>query len=248
MDSFLPNSYVFNSKNVLTPDKMHVSVLDKTPQGKPDIGEVAISSFFYIISLLVMVIIGHLNDVNRYLNKPEAILALKFATLPMLIGGFFLLIAFIEILIAKLRPVNRSPLNRPYDSDCQFELLPRSNLIVLQDQNDYPEHENETKSYPYQLYVRDPTKYNDLAYLGQIKNNQIRLNHDTKTSNLFTHYYDYTQKCHLANKFKDKLCFIKDPDTTDINGVSQFVLQGNGIILKIKSHKESTYQICAVKE
>lgn len=243
MGTILPTKYVFNNHNVLTSDKTHVGILAKTRKRKPEIGVPAVLSFCFILFPIVVIAIEHLEGITHYLSRETIILNLEFLAIPLLTGIFLLVVILIDL----SRPFNRLTANRPYDSDCQFALLPKSNLIVLQDQNNYPEHENETKSYPYQLYVKDPTKNNNLAYLGQIKNNQIRLNNDTKTSNLFANYYDYAQKHHLANKFEDKLYFIKDPDTTDINGISQFVLQGDGIILKMKSYKEPPYQIYTEK-
>ena len=56
------------------------------------------------------------------------------------------------------------------------------------------------------------------------------------------------QKHHLSAKFTHKLLFVKDPKTTDANGMPQYVLKGNGITLKAKPNQKQLYHIYTVNE
>ena len=139
-------------------------------------------------------------------------------------------------------------LGKPFDDDCEFRLHENSNLIVKQIENDSPIVGNEKKGYDYKFYVKDTTKPDHLIYLGQTKKKEIFLDDKTNTSQLFTNYYYYVQKHHLNDKFTKELYFEKDPNTTNANGVPQYVLKGTGITLKIRMQKNQKYQIYTVKE
>ena len=235
METILPTAYVFNNKSVVTRDKMYIEARDRIPTRCLIFLEIGFIGFLCLLSPIVYVI-GRLAGFGNFGCTATAVL--------VLVAGILVSIALGMDFIFD----NPSPWDRPYRSDCQFKLLPESNLIVLQDKSNYPEYENEAKSYPYQLYVKDANKANSLSYLGQIKNNQIRLNDDTKAGDVFTSYYYYAQKHHLTAKFKRVLYFVKDPNVTDINGVPQYILKGDGITLKMKPDKEPVYQIYAVNE
>lgn len=56
------------------------------------------------------------------------------------------------------------------------------------------------------------------------------------------------QKHHLTDKFTKRAYFVKDANVTNANGVSQYVLKGNDITLKIKPNKDQIYQIYTAKE
>lgn len=230
METILPTSYVFNNKSVVTKDKMYVESRDRVPQRCLIFLEIGFIGFLCLLSPLLYFIL-RLVGFNDF--------ACKAGTGLVLLTG----IAISIIISADFMSYNKSPWERPYKANCQFRLTPKSNLIVLQDKSNYPEHENEPKSYPYQLYVKDANKANGLSYLGQIKNRRVMLNADTKAGDVFTSYYYYAQKHHLTDKFKQKLYFVKDPNVTDINGVPQYVLKGDGITLKMKFNKNATYQI-----
>lgn len=230
METILPTSYVFNNKNVVTTDKMYVKSRDRVPQRCLILLNIAFIGFLCLISPLVY-LFSRLAGFDDFGSKADVI--------------FFLVTGILLSIVITIDFIfyNQSPWERPYKANCQFRLIPESNLIVLQDKSNYPEHENEPRSYPYRLYVKDANKANGLSYLGKIKNKQIMLNADTKAGDAFTSYYYYAQKHHLTDKFKQKLYFVKDPNVTDINGVPQYVLKGDGITLKMKFNKNATYQI-----
>lgn len=235
MDTILPTKYSFNNKNVLTQDKMHVGTWDKMPQW---LCNVLYAGGAFVLCILTYMLVNFQLWPNHY-NAIESFFVVMIAlvfSIGVLLCGF------------ENGAFNKLPLHRPYEKDCQFKLLPKSNLVVMQSKADHPKRENETKSYSYQLYVKDLEDDNNLTYLGQIKNNQIKLNDNTKAGDLFTSYYYYIQKHRLTDQFKKILYFVKDPKTTNVNGVPQYILKGDGITLKIRSNENTTYQIYAVKD
>lgn len=232
MDTILPIKYVFNTNNVLTKDKVHVGVWDKIPY------------WLYIMlwsgGMFLLWVWAYflLNDLVS--NKGASIKSLGSRCLAFcLLFGIALIISFLA---------DRSPSNRPYDSACQFKLLPKSNLIVMQNRTDCPKRENEIKEYSYQLYVENPAISGDLLCLAVSKDGQVNFNDNTEIGKLFANYCYYAQKYHLTDKFINVLYFVKDTSTTNINGVPQYVLKGDGITLKIKSNKNTAYQIYTEKE
>lgn len=156
----------------------------------------------------------------------------------------FLTVVSVGLYLIAFSPI----LGKPFDDDCEFRLHENSNLIVKQIENDSPIVGNEKKGYDYKFYVKDTTKPDHLIYLGQTKKKEIFLDDKTNTSQLFTNYYYYVQKHHLNDKFTKELYFEKDPNTTNANGVPQYVLKGTGITLKIRMQKNQKYQIYTVKE
>ena len=153
----------------------------------------------------------------------------------------FLLTLLVNTLSGSYDPV--------YDLNCDFKLRENSNLIVRQDKDQRPFKSTDSHAYPYRLYVKNTANTNQLIYLGQTNTQkEIFLDDNSKTSELFASYCNYIKKHHLADKFKQKLYFTRDNSVTDVNGIAQYVLKGNGIILKIKPDKKQLYHIYTVKE
>ena len=227
MATILPTKYVFNTNNVLTKDKMHVGIWDKIP-------EWLYITFFISVMFLYCVWADFSTNNNS--------ISIKYFVLDLI---FFLLFG---LALISVFPADGSPFNSPYDIDCQFKLLPRSNLIVMQNKTDCPKRENETKGYSYRLYVENSAISGGLFCLAVSKDGQVNFIDNTEIGKLFASYCYYAQKHNLADKFINALYFVKDPNTTDANGVPQYVLKGNGITLKIKSDKDQTYQIYTAKE
>ena len=225
MDTILPIKYNFNNKNALTKDKMHVGIWDKIPHCLHIILWAGVMFLFFVLVLIIV------NDISI-----------------KIIGRCLVFYLLFGLMIICVFPADGSPNNIPYDPDCQFKLLPKSNLIVMQNLTDCPKRENETKGYSYQLYVENPAISGDLFCLAVSKDDQINFIDDTEIGKLFASYCYYAQKHNLTDKFINSLYFIKDPNTTDINGVPQYVLKGDDITLKIKPNKDQTYQIYTAKE
>ena len=230
METILPIKYVFNTNNVLTKNKIHVGTWDK-------ITEWLYITFFTSVMFLYCV----WADFSRNNNS----ISIKYFVLDLIFFSLFGL-AVISTLISICD--YQSPFNSPYDIDCQFKLLPKSNLIVMQSKTDCPKRENEVKGYSYRLYVENPAISGNLLYLAVSKNGQVNFIDNTEIGKLFASYCYYAQKHNLTDKFKNALYFVKDPNTTDANGVPQYVLKGDGITLKIKTDKNTAYQIYAVNE
>lgn len=232
MKTILPIKYVFNTNNALTKDKVHVGTWDKMPYW------LYIMLWSGIMFLLWVWAYFLLNDLVN--NKGASIKSLDSRCLAFgLLFGIALIISFLA---------DRSPSNKPYDSDCQFKLLPKSNLIVMQNRTDCPKRENEIKEYSYQLYVENPAISGNLLCLAVSKNGQVNFIDNTEIGKLFASYCYYAQKHHLTDKFINVLYFVKDPNMTNINGVPQYVLKGDGITLKIKPNENTAYQIYTEKE
>lgn len=234
METILPTKYVFNKNNVLTKDKMHVGTWNKIPQW------LYIMLWLGIMFLLLVLADFLVSDLVNDLINYKGVSIKKLGR--CLVFWIFFVLAISGFL------ADGSPNNIPYDPDCQFKLLPKSNLIVMQNLTDCPKRENETKGYSYQLYVENPAISGDLFCLAISKDDQINFIDDTEIGKLFASYCYYAQKHNLTDKFINALYFVKDPNTTDINGVPQYVLKGDGITLKIKSNENIAYQIYAVNE
>lgn len=231
MKTILPIKYVFNTNNALTKDKVHVGSWDKIPYW---IYIMLWSGIMFLLWVWAYFLVNDLvNNKGALIKSPDRYLAFCLLLGIALISGFL---------------ANRSPSNRPYDSDCQFKLIPKSNLIVMQNRTDCPKRENEIKKYSYQLYVKNPAISGDLLCLAVSKNGQVNFIDNTEIGKLFASYCYYAQKHHLTDKFINVLYFVKDPNTTDINGVSQYVLKGDGITLKSKLNENTVYQIYTEKE
>ena len=225
MNTFLPNSYVFNKNNVLTPSKMDIndwSIFSR--QYQTPLGVIILIFIFVMVILMVIAAMEQMKKIW--------------------IAIFFLTVVSVGLYLIAFSPI----LGKPFNDDCEFRLHENSNLIVKQIENDSPIVGNEKKGYDYKFYVKDTTKPDHLIYLGQTKKKEMFLDDKTNTSQLFTNYYYYVQKHHLNDKFSKKLYFVKDPNTTDVNGVQQYVLKGTDITLKIRMQKNQKYQIYAEKE
>lgn len=218
MNSILPLKYVFNSKNVLTPDRTHIGPVTNFVKDHYATIILSVLALIVIIFLALMVL-------NRTV-----------LTVIMFIMSFiYLSSVFINTYDS-------------YESDCEFALTANSNLIVKPDENNHPHYENETKGYPYRIYIKDPEKYHKLLYLGRMKGKHLYLANKNAANQLFINYYYYAQKQHLTDKFKNKIYFVKDPKTTNNNGVPQYVLKGDGITLKTRMPKQQKEQVYAVKD
>lgn len=232
MNAILPTNYVFNNQNVLTTNKMQVSFWDKITQGQ---------YYGFIFGLLVLLFIM-IAFVTLVKGDTESFMT---GLVAMLVVG-----STVGIVLKSNGTFDHldEPNRRPYTTNCEFRLAPKSNLVVKQARDHHPHFENEKTGYPYQLYVRTTPKSDKLIYLGQADGKQFGLDDSTKTSALFADYYYYIQKHHLSDKFANKLSFVKDPKTTDINGMPQYVLKGDGITLKAKPNRKQLYQIYAVNK
>ena len=232
MKTILPTKYVFNTNNALTKDKVHVGTWDKMPYW---LYIMLWSSGMFLLWAWAYFLLNDLVSNKGALIKSLGSRCLAFG----LLFGIALIISFLA---------DRSPSNRPYDSACQFKLLPKSNLIVMQNRADCPKRENEIKEYSYQLYVENPAINGDLLCLAVSKDGQVNFIDNTEIGKLFASYCYYAQKHNLTDRFINVLYFVKDPNTNDINGVPQYVLKGDGITLKIKSNENTAYQIYTEKE
>ena len=237
MDTFLPNSYVFNTNNVLTPSRTNLNWLDKLPQW--------LVWSIILGSLLILTLICYISVFLE--NIPTE----KMRNVVFSLSMTFVSITFIGLAnsVTNHFTTLNNAYNQPYDLNCNFKLRDNSNLIVRQDKKQYPGKVNDQNSKPYRLYVKDPTDNTELIYLGQTtKKDQLVLADTNNVNRLFASYYNYVQKQHLNNKFTHKLLFVKDPKVINANGLTQYVLKGDSITLKIKPDKRQSYQIYAEKE
>lgn len=237
MNEILPTNYIFNTQNVLTPERTNLNIWNK----------LHISTILYIV-VVVMAVLAVLcfivseiyynkatNSDHKYIHKSQTSYDSGWV-LVTLTTLTFLLTLLVNTLSGSYDPV--------YDLNCDFKLRENSNLIVRQDKDQRPFKSTDSHAYPYRLYVKNTANTNQLIYLGQTNTQkEIFLDDNSKTSELFASYCNYIQKHHLANKFKKVLYFIKDPNVTDINGVPQYILKGDGITLKMKFNKNAPYQI-----
>ena len=229
--SFLPNNYVFNTQNVLTPKRTILGLYHKQPMA-------LIFCKLALICIVLAIVCFILNKI--YKNKIRAFSH----GIGNALGAILLIAAFFILL-----PVFVTQQYPAYALNCDFKLHDNSNLVVRQDKNNRPFGNNEKQAYPYRLYVKNTANNNQLIYLGQAnKQKEIFLDDNSKTSELFASYCNYIKKHHLADKFKQKLYFIRDNSVTNANGIAQYVLKGDGITLKIKQNEHNKYQIYAVKE
>lgn len=235
MKTILPVDYMFSSQNVLTPDRMAVGFRDEMTY----IQSIYVYWGIFIVFYLLMAFYFMLKEGDDITTAfKRSIIALVFPSIITLC---------ISLSIGNPDRLNQ-PIDRQYENNCEFRLSSDSNLVVKQDKHKHPIYKNENTRYPYRLYVKDNSKDDKLIYLGQTDGRQVNLNDSTKTSKLFTAYYYYVQKHHLNNRFNHKLYFEKDPNVLDADGVPQYVLKGDGITLKIKPNKASTYQIYTDKD
>lgn len=229
--SFLPNSYVFNTHNVLTPKRTILGLYHKQPM----------ALIFCELALICIVLAIFCFILNKiYKNKIRAFTH----GIGNALGAILLIAAFLILL-----PVFVTQQYPAYALNCDFKLHDNSNLIARQDKNHRPFGYNEKQAYPYRLYVKNTANNNQLIYLGQAnKQKEIFLDDNSKTSELFASYCNFIKKHNLSDKFKQKLYFIRDNSVTDANGIAQYVLKGDGITLKMKPDKKHAYQIYAVNE
>lgn len=237
MNSILPLKYVFNNSNVLTPSRTNLSWFDKLPQW--------LIWSIILGSLLILTLIFYISVFLE--NIPtEKMRNVVFSLSMTMVSIVFIKLA--DYTTNNFTTLNNA-YNRPYEANCNFKLHDNSNLIVRQDKKQYPGKVSDQSSKPYRLYVKDPADDTKLIYLGQTtKKEQLVLADINDINRLFASYYNYVQKQHLNDKFTNELYFVKDPKTTNANGLMQYVLKGDGITLKIKPDKRQAYQIYTVKE
>ena len=184
----------------------------------------------------------HFGPVSEFIQNNKALMGFFNWVTLMVIGIGFVKVSINIVVGASLMAVALLLIDNEYhypiDEDCEFPLNEHSNLIVRQSNREMAV-DYQKKSYPYFLSVKDSTrKIFKLIYLGQIIDGKVDFDGDNDTSRLFARYYDYIQEHHLNNRFKDKTYFEKDPKVIDNDGVSQYVLRGSGITLKMNSNKQ----------
>ena len=242
MNEVLPTNYVFNTQNILTPERTNLNFWNK----------LHISTILYIVVVVMAVlavfcfIVSEIyynkatNSDHKYIHKSQTSYDSGWV-LVTLTTLTFLLTLLVNTLSGTYDPV--------YNLNCDFKLRENSNLIVRQDKDQRPFKSTDSHAYPYRLYVKNTANTNQLIYLGQTNTQkEIFLDDNSKTSELFASYCNYIKKHYLADKFKQKLYFTRDNSVTDVNGIAQYVLKGNSITLKIKPKEHNKYQIYAVKE
>lgn len=234
MNSILPLKYLFDNSKVLTPSRTNLSWLDKCP----------LWLFWSVIIglMLILTLICYAGSFSEGLPIDDIAFSI-FMTFSTIVC-----IGFANSTTNHFTTLDDA-YNQPYDLNCNFKLRDNSNLIVRQDKNQRPFKSTDSHAYPYRLYVKNTANTNQLIYLGQTNTQkEIFLDDNSKTSELFASYCNYIKKHHLADKFKQKLYFVRDNSVTDANGIAQYVLKGDGITLKIKQNEHNKCQIYAVKE
>lgn len=234
MNSILPLKYLFDNSKVLTPSRTNLSWLDKCP----------LWLFWSVIIglMLILTLICYAGSFSEGLPIDDIALSI-FMTFSTIV-----FIGFANSTTNHFTTLDDA-YNQPYDLNCNFKLRDNSNLIVRQDKKQYPSKVSDQHHYPYRLYVKDPADNTKLIYLGQTtKKDQLILADTNDVNRLFASYYNYVQKHHLSDKFTRNLFFEKDSNVIDTNGISQYVLKGDGITLKIKTDKKQAYQIYTAKE
>lgn len=231
MNSMLPMLYNFRPENVLTPKRANLSWIARMPEWVN-----LVVLILGIIFVIICLFIGFSkNDLSIRIMGYMCVLAL-------IVGGVML-----SHKTNQFTTLNNS-VTEPYKLNCNFKLRDNSNLIVRQVKKRHPVNANEPNGYPYRLYVKDETNGNKLIYLGKTnESGQFILTKTNNVNALFASYCNYIQKYNLADKFKQKLYFVRDNSVTDANGIEQYVLKGDGITLKIKPKKHDKYQIYAEK-
>ena len=236
MNTMLPMFYNFRSENVLTPNRVNLNLIDKMPKW---IGIIAI--IVVVIMAIVIFIEGgqHIDSLEKSVE---------------FFAGFFAFALAITMGIGLYQETDHfttlnDPVKQPYNLSCNSKLRSNSNLIARQVKQTHPLKASDQSNYPYRFYVKSQDGDNRLIYLGKIKESgQIVLSDTNNVNRLFASYYNYVQKHHLSDKFTQNLFFVKDSNVIDANGISQYVLKGDGITLKIKPDKNQKYQIYTVKE
>lgn len=240
--SILPTTYIFNTQNVLTPNRANFGILNDYPLW-------LILTIVGIITAILAAIFFYLMEHYKNKNYHNSNKRKRMYLVNSIAGEVFLAIALITFLTALCGYTTYGSPKLTYKLNCDFKLSDNSNLIVRQDGNDRPVTRKDHHAYPYRLYVKNTANTNQLIYLGQTNTQkEIFLDDSSKTSKLFASYCNYIQKHHLANKFKQKLYFTRDNSVIDANGIAQYVLKGDGITLKIKPKEHDKYQIYTVNE
>lgn len=242
MNEILPTNYVFNTQNVLTPERTNLNIWNKL--------HISVILYIAIAIMLVLAVVCFILKKIYYDKSADPGDKYRHISSASYNSGWLLIIlAFAAALIILIGDDTNGTHDPVYDLNCDFKLRENSNLIVRQDKDQRPYKSTDRHAYPYRLYVKNTANTNQLIYLGQTnKQKEIFLDDNSKTSKLFASYCNYIQKYHLADKFRQKFYFIRDNNVTDANGIAQYVLKGDGITLKIKTDKKQSYQIYAVKD
>lgn len=184
----------------------------------------------------------HFSPVSEFVQNNKALMEFfNWVTLVVIGIGFMKLslniVAGASLMAVALLLIDNN-YHYPIDEECEFPLNKHSNLIVRQS-NRKMASDYRKKSYPYFLYIKDPTrKIFKLIYLGQITDGKVDFDGDNDASRLFARYYDYIQKHHLNHRFKYMTYFERDPNIVNSDGVSQYILRGSGITLKINPNNQ----------
>ena len=233
MKTILPKGFNFSSGKILTPDRIDT-----------DDSAIFLNKNINIILLIGIILfsVGLIAFLFLALLEKDTL---------SLIGLMSFFLGLVTIFATFLISISNP---HKFDDNCEFRLQPNSNLIVKQDTtgdnsygNIYPITGEENKTYPYKVYVRNSIS-GKLIYLGHAKHNKVFLNDETATGKLFIKYNQYIDEHNLRNKFVKTLKFERDSSIKDADGFPQYVLKGDGIILKVKSLQSQKYQVYVEKD
>lgn len=243
MNTILPKNFVFDSRKVLTPDRMDTDAISIFVRQN----RISILIFCAILGI-VLLAIWSVIDLKTTPDITKSVLNFtRFLISIILTFG---------VLACVIVP------SRAFDKDCDFRLKPGSNLVVRQYTRteygalgkksylkfgDYPANNYEGKLYPYKVYVKDNLD-NKLVYLGQAKNNKVFLDYKSDVGKTFIRYNQYIDEHHLQDKFTKTLKFERDINIKDADGIPQYVLKGDGITLKVKPSQAHEYKIYVDKD
>lgn len=227
MDKILPKNYIFDPQYIYNPSGMNSRLLDR----------MRVWQVWLILGAIFL--IGFLLIKNSKTQRSVYALKLKTSGEGLFVLGTVLTIFCISFSTNVINPTKfNQSLRRPYNENSYFMLKFVSNLAVRQDKTDYPGTFNQTKGYPYRFYVVDIENINNNpTYLGHVKNNKIYFDKANKAGKLFSKYYYYIKKHHLAKKFKNNFEFEFS------NNIKNSTLSGDQITLGARLTKKKKIKI-----
>lgn len=163
MNEILPTNYIFNTQNVLTPERTNLNIWNKL--------HISVILYIAIVVMLVLAVVCFILKKIYYdksADPGDKYRHISFASHDL--GWLLILLAFaaaLTILIGDDRNRTHDPV---YDLNCDFKLRENSNSIVRQDKNQRPYKSTDSHAYPYRLYVKNTANTNQLIYLGQTNN------------------------------------------------------------------------------
>ena len=224
MNEILPKNYVFDPKYIYNPSGMNNGLLDR----------MRVWQVWLILGAIFL--IGFLFIKNSRTQRSVYALKLKTSGEGLFVLGAVLTIFCISFSRNVINPTKfNQSLRRPYNEECIFNLNGFSNIVVKQDKTDYPGTFNQTKGYPYRFYVGD---FDNPTYLGHVKNNKIYFDKTSKAGKLFSKYYYYIKKHHLAKKIRANFEFKFVP-----NNIEKSTLSGGRITLGARLTKKKKIKI-----